>query len=260
MLSSKLATVLLGPVLLCQGRSVRRRVPRLPEPPGAREGVAGRGPALRILITGDSAAAGVGAPHQDQALLGQLVSRLSRLHRVEWTLDALTGATTASTTARLRRLDPCRYDVAVTSLGVNDVTSGVRRSRWRGQQAELRSLLRERFAASRIVVSGLPPVDGFPSLPQPLRWYLGSRARQFSRDLEKDVTAEPGCRFVDLRFAEDTGLMAADGFHPGPAIYAGWAQRVADLVLSGHGRLARAAPLREERRHPSEPTRSSHGR
>ena len=54
----QLLTVALGPVLLMQGLAVRRRVPKLPEPPGAREGTTGDGPPLRIVIVGDSAAAG----------------------------------------------------------------------------------------------------------------------------------------------------------------------------------------------------------
>jgi hypothetical protein len=33
------------------------------------------------------------------------------------------------------------------------------------------------------VLSGLPPMHRFPALPQPLRWYVGSRARDFNRVL-----------------------------------------------------------------------------
>ncbi|RMD81354.1 MAG: SGNH/GDSL hydrolase family protein, partial [Candidatus Dadabacteria bacterium] len=62
-----LATITLGPLLLWQGWRVRLNVPRLPEAPGPRQGRAGKGPLLRLLIVGDSAAAGVGAAHQDEA-------------------------------------------------------------------------------------------------------------------------------------------------------------------------------------------------
>ena len=72
-----LATVLLGPLLLLQGRHVRRVTPTLPEPPGDRRGITGTGPELRLLILGDSAPADVGASHQSEALLGQLVSALA---------------------------------------------------------------------------------------------------------------------------------------------------------------------------------------
>lgn len=62
----------LAPVLLWQGRNVRRSTLRLPEAAGVRYGQVGRGPALRILLLGDSSAAGVGVSQQEQALAGQL--------------------------------------------------------------------------------------------------------------------------------------------------------------------------------------------
>lgn len=228
----QLSTVTLGPILLLQGQWVRRRIERLAEPPGPREGTAGQGRGLRLLLTGDSSAAGVGAPHQDQALLGQIVSRLAPSFRVEWTLCARTGATTHSTLAMLRELGPRTFDVAVTALGVNDVTSGSSRSAWRRRQRELWSFLRSACDVSHIVVSGLPPVHGFLALPQPLRWYLGTRARQFDRDIAREVANAPGTSFVDNTVTRDAELMASDGFHPGPGVYAIWGRQVTDQIRS----------------------------
>jgi lysophospholipase L1-like esterase len=226
----QLATIALGPVLLAQGLAARRRIPRLPEPPGAREGRTGRGAPLRLLVTGDSAAAGVGAEHQDDALLGQLIRELGCDFELQYRLDARIGATTATTLEGLGRLTNMRYDVVVTSLGVNDVTSGTRRSTWRRRQRALVDLLRESFGAKLIVLSGLPPMHGFPALPQPLRWYLGRRATQFDADLDNHVCDGPDTAYVNLRFTQDAGLMAADGFHPGPGIYAEWARLVAAVI------------------------------
>ena len=229
--SHLLATLPLAPVLFLQAHRVRRSIPRMPEPPGPRRGLSGTGPRLKVLIAGDSAAAGVGASHQDEALAGQLVGSLSADYSVEWSLEARTGATTATTLRRLRELDEENFDVAVTSLGVNDVTAGSSRRSWRSRQRELRDLLRGAFGVSGIVVCGLPPVHGFPALPQPLRWYLGERARAFDIDLEADAEAEEGVRFLSLRFSEDPSEMASDGFHPGPAVYARWG-RMAALAIS----------------------------
>jgi len=227
-----LFTLALAPLLLVQGISTRMRVPKLDEPPGPRQGVTGHGRAIKLLVLGDSAAAGVGAPHQDQALTGQVVKRLSDAYCVTWRVVARTGQRTSTMQEWLDAMEPQHYDVAVTSLGVNDVTALVARSHWRSRQAALRETLRNKFGVSSIVVSGLPPMHGFPALPQPLRWHIGSRATQFNRDLAADVADDPTASFVDLRFTEDLALMASDGFHPGPLVYAEWGQRVADLIQS----------------------------
>lgn len=190
---------------------------------------------LRLLVTGDSAAAGVGAPDQNTALLGRVVSQLSDSYTVRWTLHAVTGATTDSTITRLRSLAADSYDVVLTSLGVNDVTAGVGRSVWRRQQKELRELLRDRFNSQLVVVSGLPPVDVFPALPQPLRWYLGRRARQFDRDLQGDVEEDSWASYLQLDLPRDLRLMASDGFHPGPGAYAAWGRMAAGMILSKLG-------------------------
>jgi len=222
-----LAAPFLAPLLLIQGWLVRRRVPRLPEAPGPRVGTLGSGIPLRLLIVGDSAAAGVGAQTQDAALVGQTVQGLAPHYQVEWELAARTGATTRSALGALTERPPRTFDAAVTALGVNDVTSGVSEAKWRHSQAELRGLLRSRFCVARILVCGLPPMSRFPALPQPLRWFLGSRATRFSQLLKRDVQAETNCEFLRLDFNQDPALMAADGFHPGPGIYTEWGRRAA---------------------------------
>lgn len=225
-----LASIVLSPLLLTQALVTRKNVPKLNEPPGARDGTQGMGPPLRLLVLGDSAAAGVGASHQDEALLGQVVARLRGSSQVTWSLRARTGNTTGAMLDWLREQPRQHFDVAITSLGVNDVTALIGRARWRQQQAELRSILREKFGVRRLLISGLPPMHGFPALPQPLRWILGVRATQFNYDLARDVAEEDGATFLNLRFTADTSLMASDGFHPGPGVYAEWGARVAAQI------------------------------
>jgi len=185
-------------------------------------------------MVGDSSGAGVGAEHQEEALLGRVVGSLSENHAVAWRLEARTGATTAGTLRHLERLESETFDVAVTALGVNDVLSGVRLGGWLEDQARLRTLLRKRFDVRTIVVSGLPPVHGFPALPQPLRWHLGRRARELDAALREVVSEETGCVFLPLDFTGDAALMADDGFHPGPEVYREWGERTASLVERVH--------------------------
>ena len=125
-----LRTITLAPVIVPQGIWTNLRVPTLPEPAGARQGRVGEGPPLRLLIVGDSAAAGVGVSRQDDALLGQVVSRLRRRYCVEFELQARTGFTTADILQRLDEMAPQAFDVVLTSLGVNDVLALTGRATW----------------------------------------------------------------------------------------------------------------------------------
>jgi lysophospholipase L1-like esterase len=81
-----------------------------------------------------------------------------------------------------------------------------------------------------VLLSGLPPMHKFPALPQPLRWYIGNRAKQFDNALKALANTGSGCEFVKLGYTIDTQFMAADGFHPGPAIYALWGADVARRI------------------------------
>src|SRR5437763_5111177 len=94
LLAAKLA---LGPLLLPQARWLRSNALRLPEAAGPREGVVGEGEVtLRVLVVGDSAAAGVGVADQAQALALPLAHRLQEQlgGAVAWQLLARTGVNT----------------------------------------------------------------------------------------------------------------------------------------------------------------------
>ncbi|WP_232504275.1 hypothetical protein [Shewanella benthica] len=76
--------LILGPLLLIQGRLVRKNIPILAEATGGRSGCLGEGRPLSLLVVGDSAAAGVGVETQDDALSGCLTRVLAQKYCVDW--------------------------------------------------------------------------------------------------------------------------------------------------------------------------------
>jgi lysophospholipase L1-like esterase len=115
---------------------------------------------------------------------------------------------------------------------VNDVTGRRSLDDWRRQQGQLVALLQDKFAARHILLSGLPPMHRFPALPQPLRWYVGSRAQDFDRALAGLAVDPARCEFVKPAYAMmDLRAMAEDGFHPGPEIYDLWAAELARRII-----------------------------
>lgn len=222
----------LAPLLLLQGLYVRKVTPRLPEPPGPRSGEIGNGQPLRLLILGDSAAAGVGVETQTQALSGQLIQKLSGSYRASWQLWAATGRTSSQCLTLLESTVSETFDSVVISLGVNDVTSGVSLAAWQAQQQQLAELLRRKFRVERIVFTSLPPMHHFPALPQPLRHVLGERAKQFNRALQAFVATSSDCRLLHFEAPMQPEFMAVDGFHPSAVTYGLWAEQAAQAITA----------------------------
>jgi lysophospholipase L1-like esterase len=258
-------SIMLAPVLLLQGLNVRRTTPKLAEPEGERLGQTGTNPEWSVLILGDSAAAGVGVSNQDQALLGQVIHYLRPQGHLKYGLFAKTGATTSTTLESLNEHIDCshpilgqaHFDVIITSLGVNDITSSLSCDKWLQQQAQLFTQITERYTPKLILVTGVPPLGSFPALPNPLRWSLGQRAKHFNHKLQQlllmlnqqaleqqkiDQQSKAQTRFILINLPlqnqqQDSSMvdfmrqvMATDGFHPGAQIYTAWAKLIAEQI------------------------------
>lgn len=218
------AMIALAPVVAWQGKQVRRTTPRLPEPPGLRLHWPDER-SVSLLVVGDSAAAGVGASDQSEALLGQLLERLPCQGDEEagFCLLANTGDTAQDVIGKLDQIPDAQFDWVVVSVGVNDVTGFTSLKRWRQQLLSLRCSLQARCQPEYLLFTAVPPMHHFPALPQPLRGLLGWRARQFNRVLRETLGAHEVLA-VEIPF--DARYMARDGFHPGPLGYACWAEQV----------------------------------
>ncbi len=229
----KLSTLALLPVLFVQGTKVRKNTPRLLEASGERQGIVGNGRPLSLLILGDSAAAGVGVENQKDALSGAIISELQDQYSIRWKLHAKTGDTTKQVFQAVQHLEQQNYDVVVTSIGVNDVTKLTSASSWIKQQKQLFQYIQARFQPKLIIVSGVPPMQHFPALPNPLAWLFGKYAEQMNQTLDKWLESQNQFRFIqyDIEHFQAMNLpMASDGFHPSKEIYAIWGQQVAALV------------------------------
>jgi len=218
------------PVLLAQAIWVRHRAQLLPEPEGLRSGTIGDGPRLRLLILGDSSAAGVGAETQSEGLSGQLVVQLAARYQVTWQLEASTGETTRSTLARLQAMPSQTFDCAVVVLGVNDVTRATTKAQFTARQSALWQLLKDRFGVRQIVSSGVPPMQQFPLLPEPLAWALGRQAARLDAGLATLAANSTGVTHLPMTLPQDPDLAASDGFHPRPKAYAMWAESLAQKI------------------------------
>lgn len=220
----------LSPVLLLQGLYVRKVTPRLPEASGERFGQLGSGAPLRLLIVGDSAAAGVGVKLQSDALSGQLSNQLAINYQISWQLWAKNGNKSQDLLELLEKKPQQAIDVVLISIGVNDVTGGTSQKKWLKQQQNIISLLMTKFSAQQIIYSALPPMHHFPALPQPLRWVFGMRAQQFNDCLQKEIKKQARCRYLSFNAPMHIDYIAEDGFHPSAKTYSLWAKEAVQII------------------------------
>ncbi|MEC3978845.1 SGNH/GDSL hydrolase family protein [Amycolatopsis sp. H20-H5] len=226
-------TLLRAPVLLAQAVRVRRTTPRLPGAAGPVDGlVLGDGPALRLVVLGESTVDGVGARTHDEALTGRLAQALAASGRaVAWQAVGRTGAN--ARTVRddlLRSVRPA--DLVVIALGVNDSIELHTARRYRrdllGLVVALRRLLGP--VPVPVVVAGVPPMGGFPALPRPLRDVLGARSAALDL-VAAELAGVPGVIHVPMPAALlDPATFAEDRFHPGPLGYRRWAEQLAEVI------------------------------
>ena len=225
---------MLSPVLVAQAISTRARLPRLPEPDGRRQGAVGRGRPLRLLIAGDSSAAGVGVQRQQDALAPRLAQALAPLvdARVLWQLCARSGLTTAQTLELLRDEGHAPADLVVVCTGVNDVVDQVPSHRAVAAREALANWLRNGRGVQHVVFAPLPPVHHFPGLPQPLRWVAGADARRHNTALTAWAATRGDVSCVEMEMPLNRGVMASDGFHPGEPVYRYCANTIAQHIAT----------------------------
>jgi len=225
--------------LVPQALWVRKTARRFPPADGESAGEAGQGDrTIRLLAIGDSIIAGVGARTLDNALVGQAASSLARIAgaRVTWAAEGSSGVTSRHITTRMlprmiENADDSPFDAILISAGVNDVISLHTVGRWRRDLEELLQSLSNRWPEAVIAFSGLPPMNHFPALPQPLRAVFGLRARQFDAVLRERSTTFANVLHIPLAFEARPGSFSEDGFHPSESSYAAFGALAAKAIF-----------------------------
>lgn len=198
------------------------------------------GEPVRLLVLGDSTAAGMGADNRYQTIGAILAGGLAAImgRPVELTNEAVVGAESSALSAQLShalaRID--QPDVAVVLIGANDVTHRI--DRVVSVKHLERTVRYLRTLDVPVVVGTCPDLGTVEPVPFPLNKLL----RQWSRELATAQTVaavEAGARTVSLgdllgpEFAASPSVMfSQDRFHPSPAGYARVASRLLPSVAA----------------------------
>ena len=229
----------ISPLLVTQGRMVRKNRPRLPNAPMPWSGTISGPKPLRLLGLGDSTIAGVGVDNPMLGLTAQLARALYKeLGRgISWNSAGERGITTSQL---LERYLPAalqeteHVDIAMVSIGANDAKNlQPRRPAIRNLSAIVEQI-HERFPQALIMVSSLPAFGKFESLPEPLRSVMAHHAKGIEVGMRRFVEAQPYALMSPPPSHYPPTFFAEDGFHPGAEGYRVWASfAVADAVGRG---------------------------
>lgn len=232
-LAATALTALALPVLVVQGRRLRHTVPRLSEAAGT-AGTFGDGAVrCRVVVVGDSVAAGQGVHRGQDTIAGALATLLAGDGAAEWAIHARGGLDAAQVRQRLQAAgdDLAVADVVVLSVGVNDLKALHSVARWRNELGALLDHLRGAAPRAQVVMLGMPPLEMFPALPRPLRDVLGLRGRMLDA-VARELATSSGVGYVTLDPSALDGAhaFADDGFHPSATTHASMAEAVVRLL------------------------------
>lgn len=209
---------------------LRRDAPRLGgHRDHARTVGAGAGPALQMVVLGDSGADGFGIRDPEEAYPLQVARRAAAVvgRPVAVRSHAFSGARTADLVARQLAEFPGRPDLVVASVGVNDALAGRSQRQVAADTERLLQRLDAVAPGATAVLVGAPDLSRAPGLPQPLRAVIGWRCRVVNRAQER-VVRRHGIRFGPWPGAPTPEFLGPDGLHPNAA-----GQTVAALVTVG---------------------------
>ena len=151
------------PVLAAQGRDVRRRTPVLP-PSEVTSGRLGEdGEPIRLVVLGDSVAAGIGVRDPRRTVSAELARRLHLRYRrpVEWQVFATSGldAVGVRELAVEHADELATASVVLVSVGVNDAKEMHSVRRWSRDLDALLAQVERNAPHARGRLLGGPPIE-----------------------------------------------------------------------------------------------------
>lgn len=232
---SRVLAFVLAPLLFPQSRVVLSHLPILPEAAGdwtgTVPGAADTADPLRLLVLGDSTAAGVGVDELAEGIGGNLASRIAERsgRAVEWTVLARSGATTGEIrrfllSTAMRR----RFDIIFVTTGVNDVMQLRTKQAFTTDLAMILEGLEQSSPNAVVLLAGIPRMENFTSLPDPLGTILGARAYRLNSAAHDVLHHHPRVVHAPPWPIRTPGFFARDDFHPSAVGYSAWAARTMD--------------------------------
>ena len=220
------------PFLYLQGQYIRRKIGRIPDASGETVGkFVSSEPSVKLLVLGESTAAGMGARTHETALAGQFSRFLGeKINKsVEWHVVGRSGITIKETIDELVPQIPNeKFDYILLALCGNEVLKLRSPISFRRDMTKLLNILREKNADATFFITNAPAVRLSPVLPNPVKFILGQLSALHDANA-REFTAEMPKVFYFHQPTEVPQDFWADGIHPSEKGYTAWSKRMVEF-------------------------------
>lgn len=225
----------LAPFLYLQGQYARRKIGQLPDAQGETAGRfdGGGEDAVKLLVIGESTAAGVGARTHEAALAGQFARFLSRKigKTVNWHVIGKSGITVRETIHELvPKIPDEKFDYIMVALCGNEVLRLRSPRNFRRDMLEFLAIMREKNPEAVVFITNAPAIRLSPVLPQPIKFILGHLSALHDKNIREFTAPMPNI----LYFPQPSEVVEdffADGIHPSEKGYTLWSERMVETLL-----------------------------
>lgn len=225
----------LYPVYAWQGINVRLKTERMIPPVGLPVGeIAGKDPAIRLLVLGDSSAAGVGVTDAWQGLCVRLAIYLQGRtgRKVIWRAAGFNSATSGQLRDHVvPNLERGMWTHIVLSTGTNDTKNFHSLPRFKREFGGLLYALRAKWPEAHVVWSQVIDFREVPAMPPLLGRILEGRAVAINKLGERLCRERMAIPAVRLPIESAEGF-SADGFHASALGYDAWAKHLVPYILN----------------------------
>ncbi|WP_282088398.1 SGNH/GDSL hydrolase family protein [Aquimarina algiphila] len=234
------------PLMYIQGKSIRSKVPTLPEAKGNQGISFGTSEKrLRVLAIGESTIAGVGVKTHQEGFTGSFASELAlKLEsNIHWKVYAKSGYTAEKVTERIiPKINEIDTDIIVIGLGGNDAFTLNSPKKWRSQIQELIYQLRLKFKNAIIIFANMPPIKEFPAFTPLIKATIGNLVEILGDELDDIVNDQENVYYYSrkitlnnwtkrLNIKAKPSEFFSDGVHPSKLTYQTWAKDMVNFIL-----------------------------
>lgn len=215
------------PFLIYQAKTIRKNNPL---PPAQSNHLILGDSDQRVLILGESTAAGVGASKPETSLAGTIFHLFKEKYEViNLGKNGLRVKELIPTFNEEIGSNPKKVEGIFLFMGANDCFRLTKPTQFRFELENIISWLNQSFAPNWIYLSAIPPVHIFPAFTPQLKYFLLRQRKFLSKEMERIASQHHHMIYEEIRFDLTPEFFASDGIHPSDQGY----QAIAQFAIDG---------------------------